>query len=87
MAEHVDVAALKDLIIWARENGVRLSQVSLGSIAVALHDPAIDESTKPTPGAGRAETPSSPYERWGGELLKQMQDGGEMNVVYEDDEG
>lgn len=54
-----DVALAKDLILWARKNGVLLPEIHIGELHITVRD------LKPRAGAGPDATPSSIYEEFG----------------------
>jgi len=85
-----DAETLKDLILWARMNGVRLSQVSIGTIAVAMDDVSQADAKAPRALDATPATHADALRRWGGELIKdfetKMGEPSDANTTYIDED-
>lgn len=67
----IDVAALKDLLLWARKERIAITQASCGGVAIAMTDLAIAEpkrGARSVPEATAADV--DPYKRYGGDALQ-----------------
>jgi hypothetical protein len=47
---HYEVKEMKEFILWARESGIALGEVHVGSVRASLTDPQVNIPTRPGPG-------------------------------------
>jgi len=70
--EVTDLAALKDLLLWARKERIVLSQVSIGNVTVLAQDMQIGEKMAERRANVTSSSPEQDaYQRYGGDLLKE----------------
>jgi hypothetical protein len=74
--ETIDLDALKNLLLWCRKEGISISQVSLGGIALACTDLRMTEKpgrAKLTEtGDAQPYTEKDAYERYAGAAMPDM---------------
>jgi hypothetical protein len=84
-----DCAALKDLLMWCRESGMRMDAVTVGSVTVSVMDLKQGEKLARKAMTADPIPQGDALRRWGGPLLDEMAgvlDGESGALIEEDDE-
>jgi len=81
-----DCTALKDLLMWCRDNGMKMDAVTVGSVSVSVVD--LKQGEKLARKALNADPSpiADAYRQWGGEAISDLltKDGGAL--IEDDDE-